>query len=309
MNTYEKKNKPLFIIHRAADYGQNELYHHGIKGQKWGVRRFQNKDGSLTAKGRVRYQDDNDSGSSSTPSKDAKKYFNANGSLNNKGKAKLIDKKRGFGLSLTKEARKMLGYGDDIVDVQIISDGTRYLKEKDYPDPDYGYRVVPNLTKEQRQKHTDEFKRRSKLSAEESDNELRKIVENSEGTGQKKYLELFDEIKNFSGDRYEQNYVSDSNKASLKKMSRLRDQEDSLKQKRDRAAETITKKKSYDRNVWDERKLKNNAEYQKLSKAYDAAKQERNKAESDHLGVVLKDLGYKDTPTARELIESTVYWD
>ena len=31
------------------------IYHHGIKGQKWGVRRFQNKDGSLTAKGRQRY--------------------------------------------------------------------------------------------------------------------------------------------------------------------------------------------------------------------------------------------------------------
>ena len=26
----------------------NELYHHGVKGQKWGVRRFQNKDGSYT---------------------------------------------------------------------------------------------------------------------------------------------------------------------------------------------------------------------------------------------------------------------
>ena len=25
----------------------NELYHHGIKGQRWGIRRFQNKDGSL----------------------------------------------------------------------------------------------------------------------------------------------------------------------------------------------------------------------------------------------------------------------
>lgn len=35
----------------------NELYHHGIKGQKWGVRRFQNKDGSLTNKGKKRYLD------------------------------------------------------------------------------------------------------------------------------------------------------------------------------------------------------------------------------------------------------------
>lgn len=33
----------------------NELYHHGIIGQKWGVRRFQNKDGSLTPEGRIRY--------------------------------------------------------------------------------------------------------------------------------------------------------------------------------------------------------------------------------------------------------------
>ena len=35
----------------------NELQHHGIKGQKWGVRRFQNKDGSLTPAGRRRYDD------------------------------------------------------------------------------------------------------------------------------------------------------------------------------------------------------------------------------------------------------------
>lgn len=36
---------------------QNELTHHGIKGMKWGVRRFQNKDGSLTPAGRKRYDD------------------------------------------------------------------------------------------------------------------------------------------------------------------------------------------------------------------------------------------------------------
>ena len=40
----------------------NELYHHGIKGQKWGVRRFQNEDGSVTAKGAKRYYDGDISG-------------------------------------------------------------------------------------------------------------------------------------------------------------------------------------------------------------------------------------------------------
>ena len=33
----------------------DELYHHGIKGQKWGVRRFENPDGTLTAAGKARY--------------------------------------------------------------------------------------------------------------------------------------------------------------------------------------------------------------------------------------------------------------
>ena len=33
----------------------DELYHHGIKGQKWGVRRYKNKDGSLTPAGKKRY--------------------------------------------------------------------------------------------------------------------------------------------------------------------------------------------------------------------------------------------------------------
>ena len=32
------------------------LEHYGIKGQKWGERRFQNEDGSLTAEGRKRYR-------------------------------------------------------------------------------------------------------------------------------------------------------------------------------------------------------------------------------------------------------------
>ena len=36
---------------------EDSLAHHGIKGMKWGVRRYQNKDGSLTAKGKKRYSE------------------------------------------------------------------------------------------------------------------------------------------------------------------------------------------------------------------------------------------------------------
>lgn len=50
-------------------YNSNVLCHWGIKGQKWGVRRYQNRDGTLTAAGKVRYSDGN---ASSSPSSAAK---------------------------------------------------------------------------------------------------------------------------------------------------------------------------------------------------------------------------------------------
>lgn len=40
-----------------ADYiiRNGELYHHGVIGMKWGIRRYQNKDGTLTPAGKKRY--------------------------------------------------------------------------------------------------------------------------------------------------------------------------------------------------------------------------------------------------------------
>lgn len=39
----------------GMDADDNSFEHHGIKGQQWGQRRFQNPDGSLTAAGKKRY--------------------------------------------------------------------------------------------------------------------------------------------------------------------------------------------------------------------------------------------------------------
>ena len=78
---------------------QNELTHHGIKGQKWGVRRFQNKDGSLTPAGRKRYDEPNQ-GTNSTNKK----------SQNTKSKSlhrlKLEEKYRNEGLSKEEAEKK-----------------------------------------------------------------------------------------------------------------------------------------------------------------------------------------------------------
>ena len=47
----------------------NELYHYGVKGQKWGIRRYQNPDGSLTDEGYARYGVDPNSGEMSSEGK------------------------------------------------------------------------------------------------------------------------------------------------------------------------------------------------------------------------------------------------
>lgn len=49
---YDNAMRHDFIVEDGTLY----LEHHGIKGQRWGVRRFQNPDGTLTDKGRKHYQ-------------------------------------------------------------------------------------------------------------------------------------------------------------------------------------------------------------------------------------------------------------
>ena len=43
-------------LYGVNDFRSYKLYHHGILGQKWGIRRYQNADGSLTPAGKARLQ-------------------------------------------------------------------------------------------------------------------------------------------------------------------------------------------------------------------------------------------------------------
>ena len=46
----------MFVVETMDEiYGEDFIAHHGTKGQRWGIRRYQNADGSLTPAGRKRY--------------------------------------------------------------------------------------------------------------------------------------------------------------------------------------------------------------------------------------------------------------
>lgn len=82
----------------------NELCHHGIKGQKWGVRRYQNKDGSLTYAGKKRALKIQDQ---YTEFSKNKKYRDKDGNLTYAGRKKELKMKEQYSeLTGGKQLRK-----------------------------------------------------------------------------------------------------------------------------------------------------------------------------------------------------------
>ena len=108
-----------------------ELYHHGIKGQKWGVRRFQNKDGSLTPAGEKRYGDDNPI--KQTPKQETKKSNSIDGAK--------VYSKHGVEVSLQKQPTALITK----VIGKLSKKSREYQEKSDFMDVKVGGKTVGDL--------------------------------------------------------------------------------------------------------------------------------------------------------------------
>lgn len=135
-----------------------EIYHHGVKGMKWGVRRFQKKDGSLTSEGKVRLKKSIDD-----------RYQREDGKLTSKGKNKLqsdIDKASEVGGKAIEKAKAVNDSRTKKANSAKIKDDLSNLSDQELQ------KIVNRLNMEERYKQV-----MNSRAAEEGQNRVGKILE------------------------------------------------------------------------------------------------------------------------------------
>ncbi len=292
------------------------LMHHGIKGQKWGVRRFQNPDGTLTALGKARRRKD-----SAGPNGDIEKKY----SLNN---SDYLSRKQALAL------------GEEVI--KVVDDDKNFAKYRKKLDEmskeeartdERGDELASDILRDMG--YDDNAKSRQFIKDHVFDN----LEFGKEGSqGEKKSLndlknrsweDLDLEIREKSGDWYFREGVSDNFKKAVKdyedkleKLDKTRVKEQKLMEEEDAIEDKFFADRDYDNKSREEqnRMVKDWLKVEKELDVYkermslwrkrcDAETALREEYEESLLGIVLNDLGYEDTKEAREYIRDVVIWD
>lgn len=120
---------------------QQYLAHHGVKGQKWGQRKYQNEDGTLTEEGKRRYGrytkaiQDLDSLINSKdpniqklfPGDERNKLIEQRDKMIQKARAKEMKKKASASDFIKKEELKRLNYRE--INKDTVSKGTNFIRK------------------------------------------------------------------------------------------------------------------------------------------------------------------------------------
>lgn len=103
----------------------NELMHHGVMGMKWGVRRYQNADGTLTAKGRSRMmQISSDARLQKKETNKALKAYSSTGSMASQRHSLAANK----AYKLNKKSEKAAMKGDKVNSEKYKTKAKEYAK-------------------------------------------------------------------------------------------------------------------------------------------------------------------------------------
>lgn len=105
-------------------YNTDYLAHHGILGQKWGVRRYQNEDGSLTPAGKSRYTNADKVSEKKSAMDSLKNEYKSSTGLDRKiSKLKYKEAKKDYRKELNKENEKFSDKKDRTKMNLLVSDG------------------------------------------------------------------------------------------------------------------------------------------------------------------------------------------
>lgn len=250
----------------------NELYHHGIKGQRWGVRRYQNQDGTLTAAGKKRYRTDADS-DRSLMSKPWNKLYSD------------ILKKSGdwYNSEGVSEGFKEV--------IQETKDLKRSIAKKyEHPKTE----EARNLGKKMSELYDEKFKAKS-----EKYDALKKDFDDA-------YLEYY---------KKHEKYVrrNSSEIPSKKKMEMIKDgynlgrKRSAVREERDRIDKEIRKDPEFAELSKKYNRLESitsayNRAVNSYRRSFDEFQKKRGKLDDKLAGIVLKDLGYRDTEAGRKFL-------